>query len=75
MTRDVTNNVIEHHTSEHMINDHMWDHMINEVIVIICAQHIVRSGMSALYWHSIITSDIERHWAYYLVSESSIYVR
>ena len=39
MTRDVTNNVIEHHMSDHMINDHMWDHMINEV----------RSGMSALY--------------------------
>ena len=34
MTRDVTNNVIEHHMSDHMINDHMWDHMINEVIVI-----------------------------------------
>ena len=39
MTRDVTNNVIEHHMSDHMMNDHMWDHMINEV----------RSGMSALY--------------------------
>ena len=34
MTCDVTNNVIEHHMSDHMINDHMSDHMINEVIVI-----------------------------------------